>query len=231
MSGRTSPLSLSASLLLLILLPSLLLAVESFSGKCISIADGDTIGVLKDGREIKIRVDGIDCPESGQDFGGKAKSFTSDFCFGKQVFVRAKGLDKYGRTIARVIVDDKDLSLELVRTGLAWHYAKYSSDSVLAGAERIARLNGKGLWALINPLPPWDFRAGGAALRDQFDSLKESDSTYQGKPVEDTTTVYITKTGAKYHRSGCRYLRKSSISISKSNAIARGYTPCSKCRP
>jgi hypothetical protein len=46
-----------------------------------------------------------------------------------------------------------------------------------------------------------------------------------------TVTVYITKTGEKYHRSGCRYLSKSKIAISLANAKARGYTPCSVCRP
>lgn len=44
-------------------------------------------------------------------------------------------------------------------------------------------------------------------------------------------TVYITKTGSKYHSSGCRYLSKSKIPISKSDAKARGYTACSVCRP
>ena len=44
-----------------------------------------------------------------------------------------------------------------------------------------------------------------------------------------TVTVYITKTGEKYHRYGCQYLRQSCISISLSDAKARGYTACSKC--
>lgn len=44
-------------------------------------------------------------------------------------------------------------------------------------------------------------------------------------------TVYITNTGAKYHRGGCRYLRQSKISIPKKEAIASGYDPCSVCRP
>ena len=44
-------------------------------------------------------------------------------------------------------------------------------------------------------------------------------------------TVYITKTGAKYHRSGCRYLSKSKISISLENAKEQGYSPCSVCNP
>ena len=45
------------------------------------------------------------------------------------------------------------------------------------------------------------------------------------------TTVYITNTGEKYHRAGCRYLSKSKIAISLSKAKAEGYTPCSVCKP
>ena len=46
-----------------------------------------------------------------------------------------------------------------------------------------------------------------------------------------SSTVYITKTGTKYHRAGCNYLKKSKISINVKNAKARGYTPCSRCNP
>ena len=44
-------------------------------------------------------------------------------------------------------------------------------------------------------------------------------------------TVYITNSGSKYHRSSCSSLKKSKISISKSDAIAQGYEPCKKCNP
>ncbi len=51
--------------------------------------------------------------------------------------------------------------------------------------------------------------------------------------TEDNTsyTVYITETGNKYHSGSCSYLRKSKISISKSDAVSRGYTACSRCNP
>lgn len=52
------------------------------------------------------------------------------------------------------------------------------------------------------------------------------------QPAEkQTVTVYITRTGAKYHSEGCQYLRKSCIPISLDKAKARGYEPCSKCGP
>lgn len=44
-------------------------------------------------------------------------------------------------------------------------------------------------------------------------------------------TVYITNTGKKYHTAACRYLSHSKISISLKNAKAKGYAPCSVCRP
>lgn len=46
-----------------------------------------------------------------------------------------------------------------------------------------------------------------------------------------TKTVYITKTGTKYHSNGCSYLSSSKISISLDDAISKGFTPCSKCKP
>lgn len=63
-------------------------------------------------------------------------------------------------------------------------------------------------------------------------SAKKSVKT-KAKVVEKTTsgTVYITNTGEKYHRGTCRYLRYSKYSISKSDAIAQGYTACKVCRP
>ena len=54
-------------------------------------------------------------------------------------------------------------------------------------------------------------------------------STAPPKTKTSTETVYITKTGEKYHRNGCQYLRKSKIAIDKSKAIAQGYSACSKC--
>lgn len=50
-------------------------------------------------------------------------------------------------------------------------------------------------------------------------------------PAADDVTVYITNTGKKYHRDGCRYLTKSKIPVSLSEAKARGYEPCSVCKP
>lgn len=47
----------------------------------------------------------------------------------------------------------------------------------------------------------------------------------------EAQTVYVTKTGAKYHRGDCHYLKYSKFPITLSNAEKQGYTPCSFCRP
>ena len=78
------------------------LAAETFSGRCVGVSDGDTIKVLRDGKEAKIRLEGIDCPESGEPFSAKAKKFTSSLVYGKSV---TKETDRYGRLVARVFVD------------------------------------------------------------------------------------------------------------------------------
>jgi endonuclease YncB( thermonuclease family) len=58
---------------------------------------------------------------------------------------------------------------------------------------------------------------------------KATEPNEKAKSDSSTVTVYVTKTGAKYHRGGCRYL-KSSIPMSLKDAAQR-YTPCSVCKP
>jgi competence protein ComEC len=53
----------------------------------------------------------------------------------------------------------------------------------------------------------------------------------QQQPQSKEQTVYITKTGKKYHRANCRYLSRSKIPTSLKDARASGYTACSVCRP
>ncbi len=141
------------------------LFAESFTGKCVGVSDGDTIIVLNNKVQAKVRLEGIDAPEFHQDFGQKSKKFISSLVFGKTVTVKVVTIDRYGRTVGRVIINGKDVSLELVKAGLAWHYKHYSSDPALAKAEEEARARKKGLWSMPNPLPPWEYRHGGSGKR------------------------------------------------------------------
>ena len=128
---------------------------EEFAGKVVGVSDGDTITVLRNRTPIKVRLHGIDCPEIGQDFGSRAKAFTSELVFGQVVKVVPWDTDRYGRTVADVILaDGRILNHELVRAGLAWRYRKYAPDiGTLAELEAAARDAKRGLWSQPNPAP------------------------------------------------------------------------------
>lgn len=73
-------------------------------------------------------------------------------------------------------------------------------------------------------------------FREQYQTVtvpqNQSGATYQPQQTQQNSyTVYVTDTGSKYHRGGCQYLRESKIPMSLSDAIASGYTACSKCNP
>ncbi|TKB71201.1 MAG: endonuclease [Nitrospira sp.] len=131
-----------------------------FSGPVVSVLDGDTLEVLHNQRPERIRLSGIDCPEKRQAYGQKAKHAASDLAFGKEVTIQTHGHDKYTRTIGDVILPDgMNLNQELVKQGWCWWYRKYApGDTVLEGLEREAREGRKGLWADLQPVPPWEWR-------------------------------------------------------------------------
>jgi endonuclease YncB( thermonuclease family) len=133
-------------------------SVCAFEGKVVSVTDGDTINVLKDGKQVKIRLAAIDCPEIGQSYGDIAKQFTSDMAEYKVVRVRETGKDRDVFIVGFVFVNDINLNEEILAAGLAWTYKKYSRVPALAKLESEARSAKRGLWAEPNPVPPWEWR-------------------------------------------------------------------------
>lgn len=131
---------------------------RSFTATVVGIHDGDTISVRTSQETIRIRLEGIDCPEYRQPYSARAKRFTSDMAYRKQVTVEGRGEDQYGRLLARVRVGGVELNEALVRHGLAWHYQRAEIDRALADAERVARASRAGLWADQNPVAPWRWR-------------------------------------------------------------------------
>jgi hypothetical protein len=82
--------------------------------------------------------------------------------FGKAVTIAERDKDRYGRTVAEVILPDvRDLGQEMVRSGYAWHHVKYApNDDTLDRLEAEARAAKRGLWAQPGAVPPWDWRSG-----------------------------------------------------------------------
>jgi endonuclease YncB( thermonuclease family) len=129
-----------------------------FEGRCVAVRDGDTIEVRRDGETVRIRLHGIDAPERTQPYSKLARKRTGELAQDQVVRVKMKDRDRYDRIVGRVFVNGQDLSLILVREGLAWHYRYYSSDLRLAFYEFRARQEQLGLWQDRDPEPPWDFR-------------------------------------------------------------------------
>jgi len=147
----------TALLLVCLLLP--IVAYAEFVGKVVGVIDGDSIRVMHEGKAEQIRLIGVDCPEKRQPFGTRAKEYTSELAFGKEVTVYGKSRDRYGRTLAEVLLPDgRSLNQALLSAGLAWWFRKYSKDLRLGELERQARNAKLGLWAEPNPVPPWEWR-------------------------------------------------------------------------
>ena len=110
--------------------------------------------------EERVRLWGIDAPESKQPWGSRAKQFTDDLVFGKVVIVHVRDIDRYKRTVAEIILPDaRNLNQELVRAGMAWWYRQFAKrDTVLPALEQEAREAKRGLWADPSPVLPWEWR-------------------------------------------------------------------------
>jgi len=146
---------------LLILLISFIPCIsQTLTGKVVGIMDGDTFKLLtQDSILIKVRLANIDCPEKKQPFSQRAKEFTSQAIFGKTVCIDVLKKDRYRRSIANVFYNDSlNLSSQLLKNGLAWHYLKYSKDTELQKMEDKARKNKIGLWQDPQAIPPWEWR-------------------------------------------------------------------------
>lgn len=140
---------------------------SSFNGHVVSVADGDTIVVVDDAkRSYEIRLQGIDAPEGGQAFGEGSRQNLSGLVIEKEVTVAWSKRDRYGRIVGQVSSNGRDICLEQIKAGMAWHYKYFQSEQtaedrkLYADAEVEARASRVGLWADANPIPPWDFRRG-----------------------------------------------------------------------
>jgi endonuclease YncB( thermonuclease family) len=128
-----------------------------------SVIDGDTLEV----RGTRIRLQGIDAPESsqrcirlsGQEWrcGQQAALALSDRIGRRSVSCAERDIDRYGRTIAVCSQDGVDLNAWLVQEGWAVAYRQYSRDYV--GEEADARRAGRNIWS-GSFVMPWDWRRG-----------------------------------------------------------------------
>ncbi|MEJ7623747.1 MAG: thermonuclease family protein [Pyrinomonadaceae bacterium] len=185
-----------------------LLTSEAATGKVVGITDGDTIKLLTEGKQITVRLAGIDAPERTQAFGNKAKQKLSDMIFGKIVAVRSSKIDKYGRTIGQIFEGETDVNLEMVKAGLAWHYKRYEREQspadrgLYSKAETAARAERLGLWSTPAPQAPWEFRHPKDIAESQPASTAAPFISSSVAPADDQR-IKGNKNSRIYHRPGC----------------------------
>ena len=186
------------------------------------VIDGDTVVLAGLGT---VRLIGVDTPETVdprkpvEQFGKEASAFLTGFLAGKSVRLEYDQTlkDKYNRTLAYLYLPDGTfVNREIVRQGYGHAYTqfpfRYMED--FRSAEREARSAQRGLWG-VEPTSP--------VVLTPAPTSGPSDS-------QATETVYVTRTGTRYHRDGCRSLSRSKIARSLKDAAA-SYGPCAICKP
>jgi len=138
--------------------------------KCNRVLDGDTIQIVGNNTEITLRLFAIDAPETskkkhdpGQPFSQAASKHLAGLVLNKTVQFKNCGTDRYGRTLAVVFVDGKDVNIDLLKAGLAEVYRGASGAglqiALYRAAEKEAHEAGRGMWTLKeNYISPKEWR-------------------------------------------------------------------------
>ena len=152
---------------LLLLLPTLSLAGEF---KVTRVYDGDNVRAEGHDIEIKVRLVGIDAPETsrkkrepGQPYSQKSQKHLAGLVLNKTVDIKGYGLDGYSRILGVIYLDGKNINLEMVKVGLAEAYRgrpPHGFDPApYRNAEREARAEKRSMWSLGNNyISPKDWR-------------------------------------------------------------------------
>lgn len=138
---------------------SLSVIATAVSGKVIRVSDGDTILIQSGSQRIKVRMYGIDAPELKQNYGEDSKNYLEKRILNKNVDVKVINEDKYGRKVGKVFYKNKDINLEMIKTGNAWFYEYHAKkEKEYRKASKSAQEQKLGLWKDKNPQNPRNFR-------------------------------------------------------------------------
>jgi micrococcal nuclease len=136
---------------------------NAWQGTVIHVTDGDTLrvrplGLNSKADSLRIRIDGIDAPETCQPYGAKSTTALKKLLISKQVTVTSKRFDEYGRDVAKVTVDDIDVGNWMVKNGHAWSYHYRFSTGPYGSEEKAAMREKLGLFADPSAVNPKIFR-------------------------------------------------------------------------
>ena len=194
--------------------------VKLLRGKIIFVADGDTVGLLDaNKKQHRIRLDGIDAPESGQAFGTKSRQALNNDVYGKEVLVVYENSDQYGRILGHIYLKDRWLNYDQLVRGMAWHYRHFNGDAYLADSQKAAADGKLGLWRDESPMPPWRYRLNERLQR----VLQEAQRVPEA--MQPTTFWLNTSSGVR-HNNTCKHYGKTSRG---KYCNAEEGKPCGQC--
>lgn len=143
------------------------LGVATYEIDGIRIIDGDTAEVLIVGQgSQRVRLLGVDAPESRQAFGKASKKSLATCTTARPLQLASNKTDRYGRLVGVIYAGGIDCNLYQIQSGMAWHYKAYQNDQTktdqqkYANAEQYAQTQKIGLWSDNCPIAPWNYRKG-----------------------------------------------------------------------
>ncbi|MEE2752398.1 MAG: thermonuclease family protein [Candidatus Latescibacterota bacterium] len=197
--------------------------------------DGDTVELMVKGLPVKVRLIGVDTPETVhpqkpvEHYGKEASAFTRNLLRGESVYLvhGQEKVDHYGRMLGYLYraPDGLFVNAEIIRQGYGQAYTKYPFRQDLMerfrGLQKHARESGKGLWS-------------GSSIKesgiDRQRSDAKMDASQKPKANISNVIVYATKAGKKYHIACCRFVRKNRVPTKL--AIAKmTLSACKVCKP
>ena len=133
--------------------------VSIWKGSCDGISDGDSISVRNSrGEHFSIRLAGIDAPQRFQAWGYEAKELIFDYALGESITVLETGKELSGQKIGFVLVNGRNVNVEMLKRGAAWFDENHSTSVELKAIEQYARERKFGLWSSSKtPQAPWEF--------------------------------------------------------------------------
>lgn len=133
---------------------------NAWQGTVTHVTDGDTLWVRPSSGDAayKIRLDGIDAPELCQAYGVEARGVLASAVMGKQVQVRVRRTDNFGRSLAHVWLHGQDMGAWMVLRGAAWSYRYRRDPGPYVQQEGKARAQRLGVFADAQAERPRDFR-------------------------------------------------------------------------
>jgi len=223
-------------LLLLVLTTGHHALAEGMTGTLDTVIDGDLITILSRGKEVEVRLFGVDAPEKTQPFGQNAKNFIGAQASDKELWVKTMRKDTNGRTVGLVFANGVNLNEQLVSQGFAWvlrqECATESFCAEWVRQEANAKTSQKGLWANANPAPPWEHRKNRPVSEGKSLELTGGPST-PAKISPAGTAAYHGDTGSRlFHSSGCKEFNCPKCTVkfqTITEALDAGYRPHRDC--